>query len=64
MLYLFKRFKRIKEIIRIRTKSEEDKMARIRTVKPEFFKHEEIYQAEIEEKLPLRLAFIGLFGVC
>lgn len=39
-------------------------MARIRTVKPEFFKHEEIYQAEIEEKLPLRLAFIGLFGVC
>lgn len=38
-------------------------MARIRTVKPEFFKHEELYQAEVEEKLPLRLAFIGLFGV-
>lgn len=38
-------------------------MARIRTIKPEFFKHEELYLAEIEEKLPLRLAFAGLFGV-
>lgn len=39
-------------------------MARIRTVKPDFFKHEELYQAEADEKLPLRLAFIGLWCVC
>ena len=38
-------------------------MARIRTVKPELFKHEELYQAERESGLPLRLAFIGLFTV-
>lgn len=39
-------------------------MPRIRTVKPEFFKHEELYQAEIEEKLPLRIAFVGLWCIC
>lgn len=39
-------------------------MARIRTVKPEFFKHEELYQAEILEKLPLRMAFVGLWCIC
>ena len=39
-------------------------MARIRTIKPEFFKHEELYEAEIEEKLPLRLAFAGLWCQC
>lgn len=38
-------------------------MARIRTVKPEFFKHEDLHIAEIESKLPLRLAFIGLWCV-
>lgn len=36
-------------------------MARIRTIKPEFFKHEELYIAEKEEKLPLRIAFAGLW---
>lgn len=39
-------------------------MARIRTVKPELFKHEELFDAERETGLPLRLAFIGLFTCC
>lgn len=39
-------------------------MARIRTVKPEFFKHEELFEAEIDTGLPLRLAFIGLWTIC
>jgi len=34
---------------------------RIRTIKPEFFNHEGIYDAEQQSKLPLRLAFIGLW---
>jgi hypothetical protein len=34
---------------------------RIRTVKPEFFQHGELYDAEIAEGLPLRLAFAGLW---
>jgi len=34
---------------------------RIRTVKPEFFTHEALYDAESAEKLPLRIAFIGLW---
>lgn len=36
-------------------------MARIRTVKPEFFKHHDLYLAEIFTGLPLRLAFQGLW---
>jgi hypothetical protein len=39
-------------------------MGSIRTVKPELFKHEELYQAEKKSGLPLRLAWIGLFTVC
>lgn len=39
-------------------------MARIRTVKPELFRHEALFEAEQESGLPLRLAFIGLFTVC
>lgn len=39
-------------------------MARIRTIKPEFFTHEELFNAECEEKLPLRVAFSGLWTVC
>jgi len=39
-------------------------MARIRTVKPDLFKHEALFDAEAESGLPLRLAFIGLFTVC
>lgn len=38
--------------------------ARIRTIKPEFFKHEDLYDAEQESGLPLRLAFAGLWTVC
>lgn len=36
-------------------------MARIRTVKPEFFRHEALYDAEMQSGLPLRIAFAGLF---
>ena len=39
-------------------------MARIRTIKPEFFKHEGIFDAEQETGLPLRLAFAGLWTQC
>ena len=37
---------------------------RIRTVKPMLFKHEELYDAEEESGLPLRLVYIGLFCCC
>ncbi len=36
-------------------------MSRIRTVKPRLFKHTDLFDAEKESGLPLRLAFIGLF---
>jgi len=34
---------------------------RIRTIKPEFFLHEDLFNAEKETKLPLRVAFAGLW---
>lgn len=34
---------------------------RIRTIKPEFFLHEDLFIAEKETKLPLRVAFAGLW---
>jgi hypothetical protein len=37
-------------------------MARIRTVKPELFKHEELFDLEKSSGFPLRLSFIGLFA--
>ena len=37
---------------------------RIRTVKPELFLHEQLFDAEAESGLPLRLAFIALFTAC
>ena len=37
---------------------------RIRTIKPEFFKHEDLYDAEQASGLPLRLAFAGLWTCC
>ena len=37
---------------------------RIRTVKPSLFLHDGLFDAEKETKLPLRLAFIGLFCAC
>ncbi len=39
-------------------------MPRIRTVKPELFKHETLFEAEMTSNLPLRLAFIGLSICC
>jgi hypothetical protein len=39
-------------------------MARIRTIKPDFFKHESLFDAEKETGLPLRLAFAGLWTQC
>jgi hypothetical protein len=38
-------------------------MARIRTIKPEFFRHEALYEAEVSSGLPLRVAFAGMFTV-
>lgn len=38
-------------------------MARIRTIKPGFFKHGELFDAEVESKLPLRVAYAGLWTV-
>jgi len=38
-------------------------VARIRTVKPELFRHEELFDLENETGLPIRLAWIGLFTV-
>lgn len=37
---------------------------RIRTIKPSFFVHEELFDAEKETGLPLRVAFAGLFTQC
>lgn len=39
-------------------------MARIRSIKPEFFRHHRLYVAERETELPLRIAFAGLWTVC
>jgi len=36
-------------------------MARIRTIKPDLFRHVGLYRAEVETKLPLRVAFAGLW---
>jgi hypothetical protein len=36
-------------------------MARIRTVKPDFFRHEGLFDAERTSGLPLRIAFAGLW---
>jgi len=38
-------------------------MARIRTIKPEFFRHSGLYEAEVEDRIPLRIAFAGLWTV-
>lgn len=36
-------------------------MARIRTIKPEFFRHAGLFDLEQETGLPLRVAFAGLW---
>lgn len=38
-------------------------MARIRTIKPEFYRHEELYLLEKEHKVPIRIAFAGLWTI-
>lgn len=38
-------------------------MSRIRTIKPDFFRHETLFDAEVEERLPLRVAFISLWTI-
>lgn len=40
------------------------KMQRIRNIKPEFFQHEKLFELEQNSKLPVRLAFIGLWTCC
>lgn len=39
-------------------------MGRIRTIKPELFKHEELFDLELTTGLPVRVAFMGLFTCC
>jgi hypothetical protein len=39
-------------------------VGRIRTIKPEFFSHEALYDAEKETGLPIRVAFAGLWTEC
>lgn len=39
-------------------------MARIRTIKPDFFRHLELYNTEKESNLPIRVAFAGLWTSC
>lgn len=36
-------------------------MGRIRTVKPEFFLHDDLYRLELETGLPVRIAYVGLW---
>ncbi|MBM3621670.1 MAG: hypothetical protein FJX20_13380 [Alphaproteobacteria bacterium] len=38
-------------------------MARIRTIKPDFFRHHELWLAECDSGLPLRVAYAGLWCV-
>jgi hypothetical protein len=38
-------------------------MGRIRTLKPEFFKHEDLYELEKQSGFPIRVAFAGLLTV-
>jgi hypothetical protein len=40
-----------------------DPVSRTRLIKPSFFKHYELYQAEVESGLPLRVAYAGLWTV-
>lgn len=39
-------------------------MGRIRTVKPELFRHLALFEAEEKYQLPLRITFVGLFTCC
>jgi hypothetical protein len=39
-------------------------MSRIRTIKPEFFKHEGLFDLEQETRLPIRVAYAGVWTCC
>ncbi|MCE3238130.1 MAG: hypothetical protein K0R24_1111 [Gammaproteobacteria bacterium] len=39
-------------------------MQRMRYVKPDLFHHEKLFEAEAKSQLPIRIAFVGLFGCC
>jgi hypothetical protein len=39
-------------------------MARQRLVKPDLFQHEDLHRAEVVSRLPLRIAYIGLWTQC
>ena len=39
-------------------------MSRIRTIKPEFFTHEDLFELEQETGLPVRLAYAGIWTQC
>lgn len=39
-------------------------MSKIRTIKPDLFRHEKLFEVEKTYQLPLRIAFIGLFTCC
>ena len=39
-------------------------MARIRTIKPRFFRHGDLFDAEQETGLPIRVAYAGLWTAC
>jgi hypothetical protein len=53
-----------KRILFHRRRSEITMAPRIRSVKPELFSHEALFEAELFYKLPLRLAYIALFTCC
>lgn len=39
-------------------------VGRIRTIKPEFFKHSDLFDLEQETKLPIRISYAGLWTCC
>jgi hypothetical protein len=55
---------RIKEFLKMKNAKQILNQPRIRTVKPDLFKHVSLFEAEQKTGLPLRAAFIGLFCCC
>jgi hypothetical protein len=42
----------------------DNRMGRIRTIRPDFFLHDGLFDLESNSRLPLRLAFAGLWTQC